>query len=209
MKRVMCVMLVVLIAFAGCYDVEIDKLTDLPISDKPPEVPKQNKGRSKATQTSGSRGWMNDWDMITKLGWRMDEVERVLRETQITPRPDEALLARIADIEAALELQRAEERAEKLLLVRIAELEGALESQRAEIESSENVYRLYEVAIDSQKVTIESLEKLCRMYEAEIESQGKSRSSEESPLGKEPEAGQHQGHEQDSQSNGVGLPKRL
>jgi hypothetical protein len=49
--------------------------------------------------------------------------------------------------------------------------------------------------MESQRVTIESLEKLCRMYEAEIESQGKSRSNEESPPGKEPEAGKNQGHE--------------
>ncbi len=87
------------------------------------------------------------------------------------------------------------DREHKALLVRIDGLEAAIESQRTEIESSKNMYRLYEVVIDSQKVAIESLEKLCRLYEAEIESQGKSRSSEESPLGKEPEAGQHQGHE--------------
>ena len=115
----------------------------------------------------------------------------------------------IADIEAALELQRAEERAEKALLVRIAELEAALESQRADIESSENVYRLYEVAIDSQKVAIESLEKLCRLYEAEIESQGKSRSVEESPQSKEPGAEEKQRDENHGQGDGVGLPDGL
>ena len=108
---------------------------------------------------------------------------------------EDELKLRIADLEDEIKSQRAEERAEKALLDRIAELEAELESQRTEVESSKNAYRLYEVAIDSQKVAIESLEKLCRMYEAEIESQGKSRSGEESPLGKEPEAGQHQGHE--------------
>ena len=81
------------------------------------------------------------------------------------------------------------------MLARIAELEAEIELQRVEIVSSTNAYCLYEVAMESQRVTIESLEKLCRMYEAEIESQGKSRSSEESPPGKEPEAGHHQGHE--------------
>jgi hypothetical protein len=184
MKRIVCLLLVVSIAFAGCYDVEIDKITGKPISDKGTEVPKQNKERI-ATQTPYSRDWWGDWESFSELIQRIERVEGA----------DKLLLVKIADLEAELESQKAEEKADKALLVRIADLEATIESQTAEIESSTNAYCLYEVAIESQRVTIESLEKLCRMYEAEIESQGKSRSSEESPLGKEPEAGQHQGQE--------------
>ncbi len=201
MKRVVCLLLVVSIALVGCYDVEIDKLTGLPVSDKRTEVAKQNKGPIKATQTRGPRGWMDEWDVITQLGWRIEALEEGLREVKAEPKQIEALLVRISVLESALESQRRVEKEQKALVVRIDDLESALESQRAEIESSKNAYRLYEVAIDSQKVTIESLEKLCRMYEAEIESQGKSRSSEESPLSKEPEAGQQQGNEQNGQDD--------
>jgi len=94
-------------------------------------------------------------------------------------------------------------------LFRIAQLEAAIELQREEIENSKNMSRVYEVAVESQRLTIETLQKLCRLYEAEIESQGKSRSSEESPLGEQPKAGQQQRDEKDSQHNGVGLPDGL
>ncbi len=191
MKRIVCLLLVVSIACAGCYDTEIDPYSGKPISDKLPE--------SVGRPSSLVRDIVN--------------LKRDLSKVKAMSEKNKASLARIDELEAALELQGAELRADnkklkkelseakitpkqyEALLVRIAELEAAIELQRADIESSQNIYRLYEVAIESQKVAIESLEKLCRMYEAEIESQGKSRSSEESSLGKEPEAGQHQGHE--------------
>jgi len=176
LQKIACLLLVVSIAFAGCYDVEIDKITGKPISDNGTDKERE------ITQAPYSRDWWGDWESFSELTQRIESIERA----------DKLLLVRIADLEAELESQKAEEKADKALLVRIADLEATIESQRAEIESSTNAYCLYEVAIEAQRVTIESLEKLCRMYEAEIESQGKSRSSEESPLGKEPEAGQHQ-----------------
>ena len=195
MKRVPCLLLFVSIALAGCYDVEIDPNTgrrvihvqreDRMAEPEPvsrPKIPMRKPIEIKAVSKQ-----------IEALRVRIVELESSLESQKVKLGANIAKLE--TELEAAIDSQGAVEREQKALLVRIADLEAALESQRAEIESSENVYRLYEVAIDSQKVAIESLEKLCRMYEAEIESQGKSRSSEESPLGKEPEAGQHQGHE--------------
>jgi len=162
---------------------------------KAEKMPKQYKALLvKLAELETALGYQMEVERAEKaLMLRIDEHEATINSAMVALTTD--LLVRIDELEDAIESKREVERVEKDLLVRMAELEAEIESQRAEIESSENVYRLYEVAIESQKVTIESLEKLCRMYEAEIESQGKSRSSEESPLGKEPEAGQHQGHE--------------
>lgn len=195
MKRLVCLLLVVSIACAGCYDTEIDPFTGKPVSEKRTEVTKKDEGPSKITQTPYSRGWWGDWESFSELRRRIEKLEMDLSEVKDMPEPEKALLVRMDELEATIESQKAAEGEEKALLVRIAELEATIESQGAEIESSKNIYCLYEIAIESQRVAIESLDKLCRMYEAEIESQGKSRSSEESPLGKEPEAGQHQGHE--------------
>jgi len=185
MKRLVCLLLVVSIACAGCYDTEIGP-SGRPIIHVQPE------------------------DRMDEpvLGPKVPKPVREPIKLKAMAKQIEALRVRIVELEAEIELQGAELRADikkfkkelseakitpkqyEVLLVRIAELEAEIESQREEFESSQNIYRLYEVAIESQKVAIESLEKLCRMYEAEIDSQGKSRSSEESPLGKEPEISQ-------------------
>ena len=154
MKRVMCVMLVVLIALGGCYDVEIHKLTGQPVSDKLPEVTKQIGGPIKAIEIPGRRGWLEDWDMITKLRWRIEALEKRVSEIEITPRPDKALLVKMVELGDEIDLQRAELRVSiaelkkvvaeakiipeqyEALLVRIVELEAALESQRAELRAS-------------------------------------------------------------------------
>ena len=137
------------------------------------------------------------------------KLEREQSEAKIMHKQNEALMVRIDELEVALDFQREVERPEKALLVRTAKLEAVLESQGAVIENLKKIHQLHETTIEYQRSAIESSLKLCRLYEAKIESQRKSRSSEESPLSKEPEAGQQQGNEQDSQSNGVGLPKRL
>ena len=191
MKRVMCLLLFVSIALAGCYDVEIDPNTGLPVTYKQPENrPIQPVSRPKIPKPIEIKAVSKQ---IEALRVRIVELESSLESQRVKLGANIAKLE--TELEAAIDSQGAVEREQKALLVRIDGLEAAIESQRTEIESSKNMYRLYEVVIDSQKVAIESLEKLCRIYEAEIESQGKSRSSEESPLGKEPEAGQHQGHE--------------
>ena len=117
--------MVVSIACAGCYDTEIDKFTDKPISDKPTEVPKQNKGpTNKITQTPYSRGWLGDWESFSELRQRIEKLEMDLSEVKAMPEP------------------------EKALLVRIDELEAAIDSQRADVENSQKISRLYEVAIE-------------------------------------------------------------
>jgi len=185
MKRVVCLLLVVLIACAGCYDTEIDPISGRPITHVQPED-------RMAEPVSGPK--------VPKLVKEPIELKAMTKQI-------EALRVRIAELEAAIESLRAVERPEEDLLVRMADLEAAIDSQRAEIKDLKNLYRVYEVAIESQRLTIETLQKLCRLYEAEIESQGKSRSSEESPLCEQPEAGQQQRDEQDSQRYGVGLPE--
>ena len=152
-----CLMLVVSIAFAGCYEVEIDKITGKPISDNGMEVPKQNK-EGTITQAPYSRDWWGDWESFSELIQRFSEliqrierVEEVLSQIEIAPRPDKALLTRIDELGAELESQKAELRADitklkeelsepkitpkqdKTLLVRITDLETALESQKAEL----------------------------------------------------------------------------
>ncbi len=187
MKRVPCLLLFVSIALAGCYDVEIDPYTGRPVTHvqledrmaepvSGPKVPKLVREPIEIKAVS---------KQIEALRVRIVELESSL-ESQIVK-----LGANIAkletELEAAIDSQGAVEREQKALLARIADLEAAIESQRADIENSKNMSRVYEVAIESQRLTIETLQKLCRMYEAEIESQGKSRSSEESPVCKEPE----------------------
>ncbi|MBL7145707.1 MAG: hypothetical protein ISS76_15830 [Phycisphaerae bacterium] len=145
-----CLMLVVSIAFAGCYDVEIDKITGKPISDNGTEVPKQNK-EGTITQAPYSRDWWGDWESFSELIQRIERVEEVLSQIEIAPRQDKALLARITDLETSLESQKAELRTDitklkeelsepkitpkqdKALLARITDLETALESQKAEL----------------------------------------------------------------------------
>jgi len=173
MKRVTMVVLIggfTIAACAGCYDVEIDKLTGLPVSDKVTETPKQNKIPIKAAQARGPRGWFDEWDMISQLGFRIEALEDGLSKVKAVPLQIEALLIIISDLESALKSQRAVEMEEKTLLVRISDLESALESQREEIEVSKNTFRLYEIVIEAQRETIEMYQKLCRMYEAKEQS---------------------------------------
>jgi len=169
MKRLVCLLLVVSIACAGCYNKEIDPYSGIPISDKPTEVAKQNKGQNKITQTRYSRGWWGDWESFTELSQRIAKLEGDILKVKALPEQIEALLNRSDELETSIESQRAVEREHKASLVRIVKLEAEIESQRAEIENSKNIYRVYEVAIESQKLTIETLQKLCRLYETEVD----------------------------------------
>jgi len=143
-----CLMLVVSIACAGCYDVEIDKITGKPISDNGTEVPKQNK-EGTITQAPYSRDWWGDWESFSELIQRIERVEEVLSQIEnhvaIVPGRQGS------DLETALESQKAELRTDitklkeelsepkitpkqdKALLARITDLETALESQKAEL----------------------------------------------------------------------------
>lgn len=185
MKRLVCSLLVVSIACVGCDEKISTTSTILSADEIYNSDTKEYVATSLPIPTVGHDGQKDRMSLSTELRKRLERVEI----------DQMALMARIDDIHGELKSQRAEERKEKDLLVRIypriADIEARLESQRAEIESAKTAQHLYEVAIEAQRLTIETLQKLCRMYEAEIESQGKSRSSEESPLGKEPETGKH------------------
>ena len=209
MRRVACLLLVVSIALAGCYDVEIDPKTGRRVvhvqrEDRVAELEPRLKIPKPVRKPIEIKAVSKQIDALLV---RIDEHEAKINSAMVSLTTD--LLVRIDELEAAIQNQRAAEGEENALLVRMAELEDEIESQREESENSKNMSRVYELAIESQRLTIETLQKLCRLYEDEIESQGKSRSSEESPLSKEPEAQQKKGDEQDSQNNGVGLPDCL
>lgn len=167
MKRVVCLLVIVSIAYVGCADTKQKEVTVISgLLDRVPD---------------GT--WGDPEDVI----WDSPSVVR-LKIANMHKR-NEALMFRIDELEAALESQRAVSRVviaklqgelreskimhkqNKALLVRIAKLEAVTESQSAVIKSSKNVHRLHEVALEYQRVALDSLLNLCRLYEAKIESQ--------------------------------------
>ena len=194
MKRIVCLMLVVLIAYAGCADTKPSTITVTPIYS----------------------GWINALEDVSNTRQRIEELEIELSKAKDMPKRDKALLARIArleaeiksqraelraiiaklknelseaedqteqtkallfmiaEIEAALECQRVVERAEKALLVMIADVESAIESRWAvEIDEMVLLDRIAELEaeIESQREEFESSKNIYRLYEVAIESQ--------------------------------------
>ncbi len=161
MKRIACLMLVVSIACAGCEVKEssTSRIIGPDVQSVSPGVSHTLPGVTRMP-LGPDDGWSNRMGMYSELKERIERVEEVLSQIKIAPRPDKALLARIAELGAELESQRAELRAsvtklkedlseakitpeqDKALLVRIANLETALESQRAELR--ENITKLKE-----------------------------------------------------------------
>jgi len=191
MKRVVCLLVIVSIAYAGCADKKPSKVTAVPLI----------------------RPWVDDWESYSVLPLEVKRLKMELTKAKIMLKQEEALLVRIGDLEFELASQRAVSREnfakleselseyksvheqnetllvkidelettiesqgavesiDKALLVRIAKLEAVTESQSAVIKSSKNVHRLHEVALEYQRVALDSLLNLCRLYEAKIESQ--------------------------------------
>jgi len=211
MKRIVCLLVIVSIAYAGCADKKPSKVTVihlLPKWESPGDWESNAVLRLKNARLEMELSEVKNMhkQKIAELEAALEsqravsrailaKLEREQSEAKIMHKQNNTLLVKIDELETALELQRAEERAEKALLVRTAKLEAVLESQGAVIENLKKIHQLHETTIEYQRSALESSLKLCRLYEAKIESQGKSRSSEESPLSKEPEAGQHQGQE--------------
>ncbi len=163
MKRVVCLLVFVSIACAGC----------------------EHKTPNQLTVERVRRGWMGEWETNSELRENIAklesqrvvsrenfaELESELSEYKSVHEQNETLLVKIDELETTIESQGVVERIDKALLVRIAKLEAVTESQSAVIKSSKNIHRLHEVALGYQRVALDSLLNLCRLYEAKIESQ--------------------------------------
>lgn len=183
MKRVVCLLVIVSIAYAGCADKKPSKVAVVPL---PPIWYTPGDWESNAVlRLKNTRLEME----LSEVKNRIDELEAALesqrsvsrvviaklqselREAKIMQKQNKALLVKIDELETTIESRGVVERIDKALLVRIAKLEAVIESQSAMIKSSKNVHRLHEVALEYQRVALDSLLNLCRLYEAKIESQ--------------------------------------
>ena len=149
MKRLVCLLLVVSIAYTGCADKKPSKVTV--VTDLLDGIP------------------YGTWDNITVLKRENARLKEELYRARMMQRPEallvridvleEALLVRISMLEAEIKSQRNA----------VESAEVAIESQRVTIEVLQKLCRLYEDALGSQRATIEILKKICRLYEAEVE----------------------------------------
>ena len=131
MKRVVCLLVIVSIAYAGCADKKPSKVTVVPL---PPRW-----------------GQGDDWKSNAVLRRKIVMLENELIEAKIMAKPNKALLVRTAKLEAALESQRAV--IENLKNVYRLH-EAAIEYQRVALESLLNLCRLYEAKIESQREVV-------------------------------------------------------
>lgn len=168
MKRVVCLLLVVLIGYAGCADNKPSKVTVVPLPPK--------------WESPG------DWESNPVLRLKIVRLEKKLDTLKNEIHPD--LRQKIASLKDELDELKNAPKQNGDLLAKVTVLEDKIKYQSLQIERLNNVYRLYDIAKSSIEVAIQSLDNVCRKYEAQIESQGKSRSGEESPQSKEPEAHQ-------------------
>jgi len=158
MKRLVCLLMAVTVACAGCQEKYKDPLG----------VTVEGPTKSK------------DWQSNQVLRANIAKLETELLQAKDKQKPDKAMLSRIAELEAVLKLQRAVETNDKVLMSRIGELEVVIKLQGAELECSEQMYFLCNTTIEAQAVTIESMVKLCRLYEEALEFERESRSNDDS-----------------------------
>ncbi|HUU16689.1 MAG TPA: hypothetical protein VMW72_06035 [Sedimentisphaerales bacterium] len=147
MKRLVCLLLVVSIAYSGCADKKQSKVTVVPIRD--------------ITQ--------GEWDTIAELRSENVRLKFELSKAREIHSP-EFLLARIDALEEDVlhkiyELGYATTSQRKAL----ESAEVAIEAQRVTIEVLQKLCRSYEDVLGSQRATIEILKKMCRLYEDEVE----------------------------------------
>ena len=145
MKRVMCVMLIVSIAYTGCAD----------------------KKQSKVTVVATKRGWIPKREQKSNAVLMQENVrlKDELREARKKQSPEflltrldvleEAVLNQIGEVGYAVTSKRKEDQS----------AEVAIEAQRVTIEVLQKLCRLYEDVLGSQRTTIELLKKICRLYE--------------------------------------------
>jgi len=148
MKRLVCLLLVVSIAYAGCAD----------------------KKQGKVAVVASKTGWETpgDWQSNEVLRNRIVVLERQLTKARKTQRPG-FMLDRLDALEADV-LKKISELGYAVTSKRTAldSAEVAIEAQRVTIEVLQKLCRLYEDVLGSQKETIELLKKICRLYEEEV-----------------------------------------
>lgn len=149
MKRLLCLMMVVSIAPAGCAakkQSEVTVVTDL--LDKVPH---------------------GIWDNVTQLK-RENARLRIEWSKARQRQSPEFLLARLDALEEDV-LHKISELGYALTSQRTAleSAEVAIEAQRQTIEVLQKLCRLYEDVLDAQRETIELLKKICRLYEAGVD----------------------------------------
>ena len=183
MKRLVCLLVIVSIAYAGCADKKPSKVTVIHICPKweSPGDWESNavlRLKNARLEMKLSEGKNMHKQKIAELEAALEfqravsrailaKLEREQSEAKIMHKQNNTLLVKIDELETALELQRAE----KALLVRTAKLEAVLESQRAVIENLKKIHQLHETTLEYQRSALVSSLKLCRLYEAKIESQ--------------------------------------
>ena len=145
MKRVMCVMLIVSIAYAGCAD----------------------KKQRKVNVVATKRGWDTGDGYKSNAVLRQENVRLrdELYRAKMMQSP-EALLARIDVLEEAL-LDKIYELGYAITSQRnaVESAQVAIEAQRVTIEVLQKLCLLYEDVLGSQRATIEILKKICHLYE--------------------------------------------
>jgi len=168
-KRTTLMLLIVSIAFAGCYKKYEDAIG---VTVERPTKTKDSKSSS-ALRAENVR-LMKDISLLKSV-----------------QNQNKTLLFRISDLETSLDsksrtlqvvtdkFQSEQRKVQSIqnqhytLLTKISELEVMLETQSAvemaRFERLENVVFVYEVAIEAQSVTIDTLQKLCRLYESSAE----------------------------------------
>ncbi|MCH7555948.1 MAG: hypothetical protein IIB56_00660 [Planctomycetes bacterium] len=177
MKRLVCLLVIVSIAYAGCADKKPSKVTVISglldgVPDGRWDYPEDGSWESPGVLRFEIANMHKQNEALrVRVDALVDALEDALAFQGEVERPEKLLLVRIADLEAALESQREVERAEKALLVRTAKLEAVLESQRAVIENLKKIHQLHETTLEYQRSALVSSLKLCRLYEAKIESQ--------------------------------------
>ena len=123
MKRVVCLLLIILIACAGCSDKKMSKVTVIP-SPQPP------------WQTPGE-----DWKSNKVLRYEILQLKKEINKLEDKVKQNDTSLVRISDLEAVIESQKSE--------IKISEnatrlYEIVIESQKLTIETLQKLCFLYE-----------------------------------------------------------------
>ena len=154
MKRIVCLILVVLITCAGCEVKERSTSTIIGSNEQSVSPGEIHEIPGVTIIPRGPDGWSNRMGMYSELRERIERVETELSRIKIEPKPDRALLVRIADLGAEIDSQRTELRTsitklnkeisetkriskpDEALLVKVADLEAGIKSLRTELRTS-------------------------------------------------------------------------
>jgi len=123
MKRVACLLLIVLIAYAGCADKKTSKVTVIPSPRDPWSTPDES------------------WESNKVLQFKNQSLEMEINRLKDKVNKNDASLIRISDLEAVIDSQKSEI---KILENEHRLYELVIESQKVTIETLQKLCRLYE-----------------------------------------------------------------